>query len=59
LMKGMHRLYSPIKAMAWASLFGLAAMSPTAAVSKPATCPTVLALVAYVAAVPGAPAYAA
>jgi len=61
LMRGVYRLYSPVEAMAWVSLFGLAAMSPTAAVSKPATLahPLVLALVAYVAAVPGALAYAA
>jgi len=47
--------------MAWVSLIGLAAMSPTAAVSRPATLldPLVLALVAYIAAVPGALAYAA
>ncbi len=47
--------------MAWVSLFGLAAMSPTAAVSKPGNLadPLVLALVAYVVAVPGALAYAA
>jgi len=47
--------------MAWVSLFGLAAMSPTAVVFKPANLvdPLVLALVAYVAAVPGALAYAA
>ena len=49
----MYRLYSPIEAMAWIPLFGLAAMSPTAA-SKPETLahPLVLALVAYVVAVP-------
>jgi len=42
--------------MAWVSLFGLAAVSPTAVVFKPATLadPLVLALVAYVAVVPGA-----
>jgi len=47
--------------MAWVSLFGLAAMSHTAAVSKPASLadPPVLALVAYITAVPGALAYAA
>jgi drug/metabolite transporter (DMT)-like permease len=47
--------------MARVSFFGLAAMSPTAAVSRPETLahPLVLALVAYVAAVPGALAYAA
>jgi len=60
LMKGMHRLYSPVEGP-WVSLFGLAAMSPTAVVFKPATLvdPLVLALVAYVAAVPGASACAA
>jgi drug/metabolite transporter (DMT)-like permease len=47
--------------MAWVSFFGLAAMSPTAAVSRPETLadPLVFALVAYIAAVPGALAYAA
>jgi len=47
--------------VAWISLFGLAAMSPAAAASRPATLadPVVLALVVYVAAVPGALAYAA
>jgi 7 Permeases of the drug/metabolite transporter (DMT) superfamily len=61
LMRGVYRLYSPVEAMAWVSLSGLAAMSPTAAVSRPATLadPLVLAQVAYVAAVPGALAYAA
>jgi drug/metabolite transporter (DMT)-like permease len=61
LVRDVYRLYSPVEAMAWISLFGLAAMSPTAAVSRPATLadPLVLALVAYVAAVPGALAYAA
>jgi len=60
-VRGVYRLYSPIEAMAWISLFGLAAMSPAAAASEPATLadPLVLALVAYVAAVPGALAYAA
>jgi drug/metabolite transporter (DMT)-like permease len=61
LVRGVYRLYSPVEAVAWISLFGLAAMSPTAAASKPATLadPVVLALVVYVAAVPGALAYAA
>ena len=61
LVRDVYRLYSPVKAMAWISLFGLAAKSPTAAVSRPATLadPLVIALVAYVAAVPGALAYAA
>ncbi len=61
LMRGVYRLYSPVEAVAWISLFGLAAMSPTAAVSRPATLadPLVIALVAYVAAVPGALAYTA
>jgi len=47
--------------VAWVSLFGLAAVSPTAAVSKPATLagPLVLALAAYMAVVPGALAGAA
>jgi drug/metabolite transporter (DMT)-like permease len=60
LMREVYRLYSPVEAVAWISLFGLAAMSPAAA-SRPATLadPLVLALVAYVAAVPGALAYAA
>jgi drug/metabolite transporter (DMT)-like permease len=54
LVRGVYRLYSPVAAMAWISLFGLAAMSPTAAVSRPETQahPLVLALVAYVVAVP-------
>ncbi len=61
LVRGVYRLYSPVEAVAWISLFGLAAMSPAAAASRPATLadPLVLALVAYVAAVPGALAYAA
>ena len=61
MMKGMHRLYSPVEAMAWVSLFRLAAMSPVATASSPATLadPLVLAPVAYIAAVPGALAYAA
>ena len=61
LVRGVYRLYSPIEAMAWISLFGLATMSPTAAASRPETLAhlLVLALVAYVAAVPGALAYAA
>jgi len=47
--------------MAWVSFFGLAAMSHTAAVSRPENLahPLVFALVAYIAAVPGALAYAA
>jgi hypothetical protein len=54
LVRGVYRLYSPVEAIAWISLFGLAAMSPTAAVSRPETQahPLVLALVAYVATVP-------
>jgi len=50
----VYRLYSPVETMAWIPLFGLAAMSPTAAASKPETLahPLVLALVAYVVAVP-------
>jgi drug/metabolite transporter (DMT)-like permease len=61
LVRDVYRLYSPIEAVAWISLFGLAAMSPTAAASRPETLAhlLVLALVAYVAAVPGALAYAA
>jgi drug/metabolite transporter (DMT)-like permease len=61
LVRGMYWLYSPVEAVAWISLFGLAAMSPIAAASRPATLadPLVLALVAYIAAVPGALAYAA
>jgi len=61
LVRGVYRLYSPVEAVAWISLFGLAAMSPAAATSRPVTLadPLVLALVAYVAAVPGALAYAA
>jgi drug/metabolite transporter (DMT)-like permease len=53
LVRGVYRLYSPVEVVAWIFLFGLAAMSPTAAVSKPATLAhsLVLALVAYVAAV--------
>jgi Predicted permease, DMT superfamily len=60
LVRGVYRLHSPVEAMAWVSLFGLAAMSPAAA-SRPEILahPLVLALVAYVAAVPGALAYAA
>jgi drug/metabolite transporter (DMT)-like permease len=60
LVRGVYRLYSPVD-VAWISLFGLAAMSPTAAASRPATLadPLVLALVAYVAAVPRALSYAA
>jgi drug/metabolite transporter (DMT)-like permease len=54
LVRGVYRLYSPVETMAWIPLFGLAAMSPTAAASKPETLahPLVLALVAYVVAVP-------
>jgi drug/metabolite transporter (DMT)-like permease len=61
LVRDVYRLYSPVEAVAWISLFGLAAMSPTAAVSKPATLadPLVLALVTYIAVMPGALAFAA
>jgi drug/metabolite transporter (DMT)-like permease len=54
LVRDVYRLYSPVEAVAWISLFGLAAMSPTAAVSKPATLadPLVLALVTYIAVCP-------
>jgi drug/metabolite transporter (DMT)-like permease len=61
LVRDVYRLYSHVEAVAWISLFGLAAMSPTVAFSKPESLadPLVLALVVYVAAVPGALAYAA
>lgn len=61
LVRDVYRLYSPVEAVAWISLFGIAAMSPTAVASRPATLadPLVLALVTYIAAVPGALAFAA
>jgi drug/metabolite transporter (DMT)-like permease len=61
LVRDVYRLYSPVEAVAWISLFGLAAMSPIAAVSRPATLadPLLLALVTYIAVMPGALAFAA
>jgi drug/metabolite transporter (DMT)-like permease len=54
LVRGVYPLYSPVEAVAWISLFGLAAMSPIAAVSRPANLadPLVLALVTYIAVMP-------
>jgi drug/metabolite transporter (DMT)-like permease len=61
LVRRVYPLYSPVEASAWISLFGLAAMSPLAPASRLGTLmePAALLLVAYVAAVPGALAYAA
>jgi len=59
LVRRAYSLYSPVEAMAWISLFGLAAMLPLTPLSRPDTLTSfsTLFLMAYVAAVPGALAY--
>jgi len=59
-VRHVYPLYNPVEASAWISLFGLLAMLPPAPASRISTLadPTTFILVAYVAAVPGALAYA-